>query len=773
MRRLPTRIRLRRSLAAACSFACGPLRAAGPPAPPPPDTLWLQNAGLRLGFDPRNGSLLDLTDRATGQAFVLAQGSAAAGAAAGIWRLDRLGPGDSGIGPSAARNFSWHQLAGERPGLELVWRDFRLKEAPALRVSAAVRLFGDSSLSEWRIVVDSPGAIAIDQVRFPRLAGIPRLGDDEELAVPRWMGALARHSAALKIRRLEWAYPGTLSLQMLALYRRGGGGLYAAADDTLAYRKTFALWGEPDGSRGYELVHPLENPANPREQWTPAYAALLGTFRGDWITAAERYRAWGTRQLWARKSRLVRGLVPEWLLRTGIWIWNRGRSPGVVPPALALQEALGLPVAIYWHWWHHGAYDTSFPDYLPPREGVDSFRAALEAAHAAGSHAMVYMNQRLWCTGTSSWTTEGAARWAVKERDGRIREEVYNVFDPQPCATMDVTTPFWRAKYARIADPVLERYGVDGIYMDQAVQSLVCWDSTHGHPVGGGNYWMGGFHALAAQIRAAAEPGRPVLLAGEGAGEAWLPELDLMLTLQVSQERYTDPGSGWDPIPFFQAVYHAYGVTYGSYSSLVMPPYDELWPAQFAPRQPLELLDTRFRRQFYLEQARAFAWGLEPTIANFRASELADRPEETAYMMRLARIRARALEYLLYGTFLRPPDLKVPLVDVDLSRVSIYAARRGGPTVSVARFPAAIAGAWRAKNGGVAVAVASILDEPSSVSFAFDPRAYGFAGGGQIERIDETGRRPFGVFSTRVVPVTLELPSGGAYMLEFTGDRQR
>src|SRR5207247_2774065 len=115
-------------------------------------------------------------------------------------------------------------------------------------------------------------------------------------------------------------------------------------------------------------------------------------------------------------------------------------------------------------------------------------------------------------------------------------------------------------------------------------------------------------------------------------------------------------------------------------------------------------------RQFYLEQARAFVGGLEPTIANFRASELADRPEETAYMMRLARIRARALEYLLYGTFLRPPDLKVPLVDVDLSRVSIYAARRGGPTVSVARFPAASNGAWRARNGGDQVAGAGIRE---------------------------------------------------------------
>ena len=28
----------------------------------------------------------------------------------------------------------------------------------------------------------------------------------------------------------------------------------------------------------------------------------------------------------------------------------------------------------------------------------------------------------------------------VRERDGRVRTEVYNVFDPQPCATMDVAT---------------------------------------------------------------------------------------------------------------------------------------------------------------------------------------------------------------------------------------------------------------------------------------------------------------------------------------------
>jgi hypothetical protein len=259
---------------------------------------------------------------------------------------------------------------------------------------------------------------------------------------------------------------------------------------------------------------------------------------------------------------------------------------------------------------------------------------------------MVYMNQRLWCTGTRSWTTEHAARAAVKERDGSVREEVYNVFDPQPCATMDVTTPLWQNKYGGMADTVLDQYDVDGIYMDQAVLSLVCWDSTHGHPVGGGHYWMDGFR-------------------------------------------------GWEPIPFFQAVYHPYGLTYGNYSSLVMPPYDDLWPAKSAPEHPLALLDERFRHQFYLEQARAFVWGLQPTIANFLPSQLEERPAETSYMLRLARLRKSAAEYLQYGTFVRAPDLPVPLVDVDLSRISIYAAQRGGPVMSKDRYPSAISAAWR------------------------------------------------------------------------------
>src|SRR5438046_1525500 len=176
------------TLTSAPARGAGPRVASPPVLAPPRDTLWLENAGIRLGFDPRDGSLLEFTDRATAQSFL----ARAARTTAGIWQLDRLTPGVSALVPSSARTFSWHWLAGERRGLALVWRDFGLMEAPALRVTAAVRLYGDSSLSEWRIVVDSLGPMAIEQVRFPRRTGTRRLGSGEELAVPRWMGALAR-----------------------------------------------------------------------------------------------------------------------------------------------------------------------------------------------------------------------------------------------------------------------------------------------------------------------------------------------------------------------------------------------------------------------------------------------------------------------------------------------------------------------------------------------------------------------------------------------------
>jgi hypothetical protein len=496
----------------------------------------------------------------------------------------------------------------------------------------------------------------------------------------------------------------------------------------------------------------------------------LGTFRGDWFTAAERYRTWALRQPWARESRLQQGLVPDWLLNTGIWVWNRGRSPNVLPPAVALKERLGLPVSVFWHWWHGCPYDTGFPEYFPPREGAEPMKSALAAAHAKDVRAVVYMNQRLWGMTTKSWLEEEAKRYAVKGPDGKIVPEVYNIFTKQPCAAMCMGTPFWRSKYADLAEKAVRELGVDGIYMDQACLSAPCYDSTHGHPLGSGSFWTEGFRLLADDIRRRTRGTRSVALAGEGCGETWLADLDLMLSLQVSKERYAGQ-DGWETIPFFHAVYHPFAVLYGNYSSLAAPPYDDLWPTQFAPKSPLALLDAKFSRQFRLEQARAFVWGQQPTIANFLPEHFEKRADEIAYAMRLARIRSRTLKYLLHGTLLRPPKILSPEIETDFSRLSIYAGRGGGITSFRKACSSVIGAAWRAPDGDVCVALASIADREVRFPLALDRAEFGLPTRGNVYRIDETGRSLLGPLDSGRPTEEIHLPAHGACVIEFAGDR--
>ena len=747
-----------------------------------PAAAYLSGGGLRIGIDRQGGRLVELKD-------LTAKRDLTGGGPAALWELEFL-PGQNltNLTPGQAKSFHCEQVGnGRARRLELTWREFGLQHAPGLRVGARVSLDGDLPLSRWTIRIEGLDGLRLDKVHFPRLDNLPR-HDHEMLAVPVWLGQQTANARQLVSgvaggpkamsalppagRRLEWAYPGLLSLQCLAFYQQGGPGLYVACNDAAAYRKTFAFFGDGQGNASCELVHLPENGDEPADSWTLPYQVLVGAFAGDWVTAAELYRGWATNQVWAKQSRLNRGEVPDWVLKTGAWVWNRGRSPDVLSPALALEQQLHLPVSVFWHWWHGCPYDIGFPQYLPPREGAESFKTALAAAHSEGARALVYMNQRLWGMTTRSWVDEGAARFAVKGQDGKVAPEVYNTFTKDPCASMCMGTAFWRNKYADLAERAVRELGVDGIYMDQACSSLTCYDAAHGHPRGGGTYWMNGFRLLAEDIRRRcdAEPreeGRaPVVLAGEGCGEAWLPYLDLMLSLQVSKERYAAQ-DGWETIPFFQAVYHAYGVTYGNYSSLTMPPYDDLWPAEFAPKEPLQLLDQKFSRQFLLEQARAFVWGQQPTIANFLPAQFTERPQEIDYLRHLATLRSQATKYLLYGTFLRPPALHAPEATLDMSRLSIYAGQRGGLTEFQKASPLALAGAWRAPDGDVALALASLAEEPLALSFELDAKHFRVPQGATIYRTDDSGRHKIGRMAGRSAPFKLSLPPRAACLVEF------
>ncbi len=724
----------------------------------------LDNGLLRLTFDSATGQLTGFKDLRNGHDFVGAPG------AEGIWKIDLLpGTAKDSITPADAKSFSV-QTNPDVQVLDLVWSDFGAGQWATLRVTATVMLADKEPTSLWRISVEGLGDTVPAAVRFPRIANIAPQ-ENETLAVPVWMGERTTRARELLngAGRFEWEYPGLLSMQCLALYSDNGPGFYAACDDTGARAKRFAVFGQPDKALAFELTQLPENASGDTTRYESSYSVLLGTFEGDWFTAAERYRGWALQQSWARQSRLKTGAVADWVGKTGIWIWNRGRSEGVLGPALALQERAQLPVSVFWHWWHGCPYDVGFPEYLPPREGAEPFRKALGDAQFKGVHALVYMNQRLWGMTTKSWTDENAERFAVKDLAGKVHPEVYNTFTKSPCASMCMGTPFWRNKYAGLAEQAVTALGVDGVYMDQACSSLACYDPTHGHPLGGGSYWMGGFRLLQADIREWTKATRQVVLAGEGCGEAWLPYLDLMLSLQVSMERYAQPGA-WEPIPFFHAVYHGYGTFYGNYSSLTMPPYDDLWPPETAPKDPMKLLDRKFSAQFRLEQARAFVWGQQPTLANFRPNQFDDRAEELAFALRLARLRMQALPFLQQGTMLRPPATGLSDESIDISRLSIYAGQQEPLKQYQKACPPVLASAWRAPGGAVAVVLVNVADKPQRFAPGWDKTAYGIGDASSFSVLKSDNSPSACRFQTETGTLTADLAPEDACIGVFMKD---
>ncbi len=722
----------------------------------------ITNKFLHIEFDPESGELIEMTDLRSQKNFINKKSMRQS-----LWQLET--GNQQWIEISDADSFYCKQI--DVSSLELVWT--RFKNLPDLTIIVDVNVLKDEPMSEWHIKIDNMNKVKVETIHFPCIPDISKLGNNERLAVPRLMGELAENPRELftseKNPKKIFEYPGFIGLQCLALYEQDGLGFYAAVNDTASYRKDFVIHGNSKHDLGFALVHYVPDCRSPKASYDVPYKALLGSFEGDWITAAERYRSWAVNQQWARESRLVKRLVPKWLLDTGLWVWNRGRAADVLRPAAVIQEELGLPVSVIWHWWHAGPYDTSFPDYIPPRDGDKIFKDELSAAQAKGINAIVYMNQRRWSLIMPSWKNEGAEKFALKRKDGTLFIGSPCQFDPQPMATMCVATTFWINKYAGLSEQMINDYGVNGIYMDQAIAAMTCYDPTHNHSVGGGTYWIDGNFRMTREIlRRVKKENNQIVLAGEHSCESWLPCIDLYLTLQVSEERYKRPGGdGWQAIPFFQAVYHQFGITYGSYSSLTIPPYDEMWPKEYAPQQPMKLLDKKYNQQFYLEQARAFTWGMQPTLANFVPSLLEERPAEIAYLKKLVQLRQKTLKYLLYGSFQRPPKIDAPEIDIEWSRLSIYAGRLGGGTFWKFLAPGLLTSAWKADDGDLAIVLTSIVDKALPLSFDISPKNYCLENGGTILRIDESGARTMGTFKDKPVHFDFDLPPRGVWILEF------
>jgi len=610
-----------------------------------------------------------------------------------------------------------------------------------------------------------------NELLLPKLDSID-MGTDIHIVVPYWMGEIYDSRIYPEKNtgftgKNEWEYPGTLSMQWLGIYNSSKFGFCLWTQDIQQSFKSAYIYGNGQkGGLGWKnYLHD-----NKDKTLHLSYPISMTAIHGDWYEMAYLYRQWARNQFWAQKSRKALHRTAPWVENTALWIWNRTESDKVLLPAIDMSQRLQKPVSVLWHWWHGCAYDIGFPEYLPPREGYTSFSENLEKAKKEGIHALIYVNQRLWGTTTRSWEEQKAERYAVIGKDGKIHPEIYNIFKPVPCAPMCMGTEFWHKTLLNVMLPMWNNTPIAGFYLDQACASLPCFATNHGHAPGEKNFWMKGFQKLTTQIRNQCElrdnnPNNTVVLAGEGCGEAWLPYLDLFLSLQVSKGRYSG-GNGWLPAPLFQAVYHPIALQFGNYASLTEPPYDSLWPPEFAPMEPLKILDEQWNTQFRYEQACAFVWGQQPMIANYKKELWDNRKQELDFVLKLATLRHKFPEYFLNGELLKPlpENLSDTWNEIGLS---VYAYRKEGGKIFQRHGSLLVTMPWHSINGKTALAVANADDKERLLEFTIPSKDWLLQNEGKIIRHDINNSTIINSFSDGIIHYSQKIDKLDIFLLEF------
>jgi hypothetical protein len=423
--------------------------------------------------------------------------------------------------------------------------------------------------------------------------------------------------------------------------------------------------------------------------------AVWQLLRGDWFDASVIYRSWVRKEArWYPKlSADGRADTPSWMRELPAWGLGGGAPKECVGAVKAFAKFLGVPIGFHWYNWHQIPFDNDYPHYFPYKEGFPDGVCELQSANV---YVMPYINGRLWDThdrGRDDYQFTKVARPAVtKDEKGEPYTETYGSKEtdgsPVRLGVMCPTMALWQTK---IRDTVLRLFsecGVKGVYIDQvaAAAPVLCFDRSHGHPLGGGHWWTeGGYWPLVNAIHQAKPKDR--MLTTECNGEPFVHTFDGYLTWHWQYD---------GQVPAFAAVYggavQMFGRSYGG-----------------GPTRDLAL---RMRAGQQLVFGEQIGW-IGPEVIREK--------ENAAFLREVIRLRWDLRRYFHAGEMARPPQLvgKVPTVKADW---------QWGGTMWVTT-DAVLTGAWAIPDEKrLVLLAANVSDQPVTANLQYDSRPYGFSG---------------------------------------------
>ncbi len=594
---------------------------------------------------------------------------------------------DSGWGKTEAAA-STQELRWERP-LDKRFGELRVVVRPVLDASAEG--------IGWKIeVAGQQSPWALWRVVFPAVA-VADLGSQGCVFFPKGSGEVQRGVWSRPFR-FSGTYPsGWTTMQFMAAYREDGkSGLSLAIHDPFGSTKDLICESRPeDQAVVLAYDHPVPDMGLPGNRFELSGQAMLRLVHGDWFDAAVAYRDWVRREAkWYPKlSPEGRDDTPLWLRELSAWSLGGGKPQECVGTMKGFAQFLGLPTGFHWYNWHQIPFDNDYPHYFPTHP---NFAEGVGELQSAQVNVMPYINGRLWDTrdkGMEDFEFSKVALPAVtKKEQGEPYVETYGSKEsdgsPVRLGVMCPTTELWQTKVRQTVLRLMNECGVRGVYIDQiaAAPPTLCFDKTHGHPLGGGHWWTEGYWKMLDAIRR--EMPKDRMITTECNSEPFIRWFDGYLTWHWQYD---------GQVPAFSAVYggsiQMFGRSFGGGET--------------------KNLALRMKVGQQLVFGEQIGW-INPNLAM--------ETDNAEFFKSVVQLRHLLRRYFYAGEMARPPKLvgTVPTVRADW---------QWGGTAWVST-DAVLTGAWhQPAQKRLALIFVNVSDQPVTARLDYDGRPYGFSSG--------------------------------------------
>ena len=552
--------------------------------------------------------------------------------------------------------------------LSLLTLNFKDPKDPRLKgLSVFCEVEFNNNMTYWTLETRLPEkGLSLLESEFPSIKAGPigEIPEDNVLHYPKASG-IASQSPYTKGVNYSEVYPNwRATYQMLGLYDRKGG-LYIASHDPTGSVKTISTSTDEE-KVSFRFNWPAPNMGLDGNGYKLPGKVVLGSIEGDWYEAAMIYQAWVKEQApWWPPAPSKR---PSRIQDIAVWVQHEtgGDLATLVQEVLEFAKFMRVPVGFHWYVWHKIPFDNDYPHFFPAKEG---FVKAVRDLEDADVRVMPYINGRLWDADLDDFKTEGIKAVTKNEKGEPYIEDYGNGVRN---AVMNPVTQIWQNKIKEIVLRLQQNSGTSGVYLDQisAASPKLCMDIAHGHPLGGGSWWLDqGYYKLLSAIRD--EMPKGAFLTSEAMAEPYNHLLDGLLSWNSQFQNQK---------PIYSAIYGGRISIFGRNNPV-------------GPNKHKALIMRAGQQLVFGEQ---LGW-ISPKI--LKEKEPAD------FLRKMAQTRHKLIDYFIGGQMLAQPIVNgdIPNITADWewgennpSDVTISALQRGS---------------WQANDGKIISIFVNVSDE--------------------------------------------------------------